>query len=151
MKIKKDKESKLRNSEIGLQLLDGESSDSSVEKKPKKTSRNNISFSTPSSLPAQLLSKITEDRESRQTNREKLLQDSADRNEMRTLAAEKRQQSRDEERESREDARREQDREDRREEREDRKMEREHERRMKELEVRSKEADLATYKKNNNF
>ena len=62
MKIKKDKESKLRNSKIGLQLLDGESSDSSVEKKPKKTSRNNISFSTPSSIPAQLLSKITEDR-----------------------------------------------------------------------------------------
>ena len=57
MKIKKDKESKLRNSEIGLQLLDGESSVSSVEKKPKNTSRNNISFSTPSSLPAQLLSK----------------------------------------------------------------------------------------------
>ena len=53
-KIKKDNESKLRNSEIGLQLLDGESSDSSVEKKSKKTSRNNISFSTPSSLPAQL-------------------------------------------------------------------------------------------------
>ena len=131
MKIKKDKESKLRNSESGLQLLDGESSDSSVEKKPKKTSRTNISFSTPSSLPAQLLSKITEDRESR----------------CREKAAEQRWR----ERESREDARREQDREDRREEREDRKMEREHERRMKELEVRSKEADLATYKKSTNF
>ena len=57
--IKKDKESKLR---IGL--LDGESSESNVEKKPKNTSRNN-SFSTPSTLPAQILSPIFEDREMR--------------------------------------------------------------------------------------
>ena len=59
--IKKDKESKLR---IVLQLLDGESSESNVEKKPKNTSRNN-SFSTPSILPARTLSPISEDRELR--------------------------------------------------------------------------------------